>query len=155
MPTLGSRLKACLEENRITYESIHHSRDFTAQETAAHTHTRGKEFAKTVVLIVDGRFALAVLPAHFRVSLPKLKATLRAQEIRLASEDEIEKVCPDCEAGAVPPFGNLYDMPIYVSPIIARDEKITFNAGTHEDAVRMRYEDFERLAKPQVFDFAE
>ena len=97
---------------------------------------------------------MAVLPAHHRVDLHKLGRAMGASEIRLATEDEIATICPDCAVGAEPPFGNLYQVPVYVSEDIARDEMITFNAGTHEDVIRMKYADYEDLVHPRIGDFA-
>jgi len=154
MPTSAQKLKSFLDESRVKYEAIHHSPDFTAQETAAHTHTRGRDFAKTVILQVAGGYAMAVLPAHHRVDLAKLREAVGATEVRLATEPEMDRLCPDCETGAVPPFGNLYGLPVWVSSTVAADERITFNGGTHQDAVRMKYADFEKLVRPRVADFS-
>ncbi len=154
MPTISKRLQSFLDEHAVPYEVIHHRRDYTAQETAADTHTPGKEFAKTVMLWVDGNYAMAVLPAHRMVDFDKLRQALSAKEVKLASEDEIRELCPDCEAGAVPPFGNLYSLPVYVSEDTAEDERITFNAGTHEDAIRMAYKDFEKLVQPTILQLS-
>lgn len=154
MATLNQRLTAFLEAQAVDYEAIHHRRDYTAQEAAAHTHTPGREFAKTVIVWVDGSYAMAVLPAHHLIDLDKLRRALGARDVKLASEEEMRELCPDCETGAVPPFGNLYNLPVYLSTDITADEQITFNAGTHEDAIRMRYADFERLVQPHVLDFS-
>jgi Ala-tRNA(Pro) deacylase len=146
-------LKSYLDQHHVAYESIHHRRDYTSQEAAADTHTPGKEFAKTVILAVDDRFGMFVLPAIRQVDLEKVKRKLGAKKVRLASEDELAKISADCEVGAMPPFGTLYELPVYVSPLITQDRLITFNAGTHEDAVRMLYSDYEKLAQPQSIDF--
>ena len=150
MAAVSPRLTAFLEQSRTPFQKIHHTPDFTSQETAAHTNTRGREFAKTVVLRVDNQFALAVLPAHHRVDVEALRRWLNAQDIRLATEEEMRDLFPDCEVGAEPPMGALYEMPVYVSPILAGDEEITFNAGSHEDAIRMKYDDFARLNRPSI-----
>lgn len=154
MVTVSSKLTAFLDEHGADYEVIHHRRDFTAQHTAADTHTPGQEFAKTVVVLVGDNFAIAVLPAHHRVDLEELRDALGKREVRLASEAEIGRLCPDCEVGAEPPFGNLYYMPVYLSRAMVGNEHITFNAGSHEDAIRMRFADFERLVQPRVLDFS-
>lgn len=154
MATVSNRLTRFLEEQNISFEVIQHRRDYTAQEAAAHTHTPGREFAKTVILVVDGNFVVVALPAPAKVNFGKLKEVLGARDVRLASEPEMERICPDCEAGAVPPFGNLYKLPVYVSPSLAADERITFNAGCHETAIRIPYRDFERLVHPKVLDVA-
>jgi Ala-tRNA(Pro) deacylase len=148
-------LTAYLNENHVPFEVVHHRTDYTAQETAADTHTPGREFAKTVVLdIGDQGRAMAVLPAVFQVDMEKLRAGLGTRQVHLADEAEMSDLCPDCEVGAEPPFGNLYDVPVYVDPSLTVDEYITFNAGSHDDALRMRYEDYERLVHPTVMDIA-
>ncbi len=154
MASLSTRLKSLLDQNGVAYEAIRHAADYTAQETAAHTHTKGREFAKPVVLRVDGAYVMAVVPAHRKVDLRRVRQALGAKEARLATEEELRKICPDCELGAEPPFGNLYDLPVYVSPELAHDERITFNAGTHMDALRIRWEDYERLVRPKVLDLS-
>ena len=153
MPT--RTLTAYLNDHHVPFEVLHHRIDYTAQEAAADTHTPGREFAKTVVLDVghEGR-AMAVLPAIFQLDLDKIRAGLGTRQVHLATEMEMSDLCPDCEVGAEPPFGNLYDVPVYVDPTLTSDEYITFNAGTHDDAVRMRYEDYERLVHPTVMDMA-
>jgi Ala-tRNA(Pro) deacylase len=150
MSEIVKRLHDLLDESGVPYEILHHPTDFRAKTTATDTHTPPQEFAKSVFLWIDGEYAIAVLPASHFLSEAKLSRSLGAKEVRLASEFEMEDLCPDCEVGAAPPFGNLYQLPVYVSPIIARDETITFNAGTHQDAVRMAYKDYERLAQPRV-----
>jgi Ala-tRNA(Pro) deacylase len=142
------RVASYLDEQRIPYETIHHKRDYTSQRTAADTHTPGKAFAKTVILNVDNRFCMLALPASFKIDLAKVKRELSAKEVRLATEGEFSGICTDCEVGAMPPFGRLYDLPVYVSHLLAEDHLITFNAGTHEDAIRMRFDDYEKLARP-------
>jgi Ala-tRNA(Pro) deacylase len=154
MSQINQRLKQFLDARHVGYEMIPHRPDYTAQETAADTHTPGQEFAKTVIVRVDRGYAMAVLPAHHKVNLRKLGQVAGARDVRLASEDEIARVCPDCAVGAEPPFGNLYEMPVYVSETLAEDDRITFNAGTHEEAVRMRYRDYETLVHPHVADIS-
>lgn len=150
MAGITKRLRDLLDANDIEYELIHHHADYRAEHTAADTHTPQREFAKTVFLWVDGSYALAVLPASHSVSMRKLCRNLPAREVRLASEWEMEDLCPDAEVGAAPPFGNLYGLPVYLSPVLAQDERITFNAGSHTDVVRILYSDFERLVQPRV-----
>lgn len=148
------KIQSFLNEHKIAYEMIHHRRDYTSQETAADTHTKGKEFAKTVVLFVDNDYCMAVLPAIYQVDMEKVKRQTEAHEVALATEHEIERICPDCEIGAMPPFGKLYNLPVFVDRNLTEDHLITFNAGTHEDAIRMLYHDFEKLARPKVIDLA-
>lgn len=148
------RVKAFLREKHVGYEVVPHRTDYTAWETAQDTHTPGVEFAKCVVLWVDGRFAIAVLPAGHHVDLTKVAMALGATHVGLADEEELEALFPDCDVGAEPPFGNLYNLPVYVSPAMQGDEHITFNAGTHDEAIRMRFEDFVNLVEPRYVDLS-
>ncbi len=145
-------LKDYLNKHLIAYEIIHHRRDFTAQETAADTHTKGADFAKTVILWVDAGFCMGVLPATHSVDFQKIKDILNAREVKLATEDEIKTLCADCEVGAMPPIGSFYKLPVYISHYLTHDHTITFNAGTHEDVIRMSYRDYDDLVKPKVMD---
>ena len=155
---VSNQLGSYLDDHHVAYETIHHPPHYTAQQIAADTHTPGREFAKTVFLKVDGYDAIAVLPAHHLVDCERLGQELAAGEVRLETEDEIRDVMAthhiEGELGAVPPFGNLYDLPVYTSRALVEDERITFNAGTHEDVVRIRFEDFERLVHPHIADFS-
>ncbi len=143
-------LHKLLDENHVEYEILHHPTDYRARATAADTHTPPVEFAKAVFLWIDGGYAVAAVPATHFVAPSRMARAIGANEIRLASEFEMADLCPDCAVGAAPPIGSLFGLPTYASPVLARDEKITFNAGTHEDAVRMRWSDFERLVEPRV-----
>ncbi len=145
-----ARFRHYLDDAGVPYEMIRHERDIHARVTAEHTHTLPEDFAKSVFLVIDEKPALAVVPASKEVALSKVRKALGAGSVRKALESEIEKICPDCEVGAAPPFGPLYDLPVYVSLSISHDEKITFNGGDHEHAFRMRFDDFERLVKPAV-----
>lgn len=151
MTMVCTRLRALLEDQGVPHETVHHRFDYTAQEAAADTHTRGREFAKVVMLQVDGAPAMIVLPAHHRVDFARLHDELGAKQVRMCNEDEMRQLFPDCEVGAEPPFGNLYGVPVYLSDAMKDDLFITFNAGTHEDVIRMRLEDYVRLAKPRIF----
>lgn len=154
MSTMPERVRSFLDERGVKYEVIHHRKDFTARDTALDTHTPPAEFAKTVFVCIDREFAVAVLPADDMVSETKLQLGTGGQGVELATEDEIRSLCPDCELGAAPPFGNLYGLPVFVSPALEADETITFNAGTHEDAIRIAYADFKRIVEPQVVALA-
>jgi Ala-tRNA(Pro) deacylase len=134
--------------------AIKHSAAYTAQEIAASAHVPGKELAKTVMVKIDGQMAMAVLPASFRVDFKDLKDLAGAKKVELASEQEFKKLFPECEVGAMPPFGNLYDMAVYVANPLPEDEEIAFNAGSHTELIRLPYKDFQKLAKPTVGDFA-
>ena len=144
------KLKEVLDSHGIEYVSISHSPAYSAQKVAASAHVPGKELAKSVIVKIDGKFAMAVLPASYRVHLGHLKAAVSASDVELASEPDLEKLFPDCEKGAMPPFGNLYDMHVYVAEQLTEDEDIAFSAGTHREVIKMSYKDFENLVKPTI-----
>ena len=144
------RLRQYLEENHISYELIPHPETPTAQQTAAAAHVPGKELAKTVIVAIDGRFAMVVLPAPDELDLDKLKKVVGTNDVWLASEDDFQNIFGDCELGAMPPFGNLYDVPVFVDEHLREDARIAFNAGNHRELIRMPYADFERLVHPVV-----
>ncbi|MCG6189585.1 aminoacyl-tRNA deacylase [Maribellus maritimus] len=150
----AKKLKAFLDENDIKYVVIKHSSAFTAQEIAASTHVSGKEFAKTVMIKIEGKMAMAVLPASFQVDFNLLQEIFGTRKVSLASEAEFKYFFPDCELGAMPPFGNLYDLEVYVSETLAEDKMIAFNAGIHTEMIKLEYKDFERLVQPRVFKFS-
>lgn len=147
-------LRDYLDSHLVKYVVIQHSPAFTMQEVASATHIPGKELAKTVIVEIDGSLAMAVLPASQRADFEQLREAVGAQRVTLAREDVFRSRFPDCEPGAMPPFGNLYDMDVYVADTLAEDEQIAFNAGTHSQLVRMSYQDFERLVQPQILHFA-
>ena len=148
------RLKEFLDSHNVRYVTISHSPAYTAQAIAASAHVSGKELAKTVMIKVDGKMAMAVLPASFQVDFDLLKDALRARSVELASEEEFKGLFPECEVGAMPPFGNLYDMDVVAAAKLAEDEEIAFNAGSHTELIKMAYKDFERLVEPRVVSFA-
>ena len=148
------KLRAFLDENRVKYVTIRHSPAFTAQEVAASAHVPGRELAKTVMVFIDGRMAMAVLPASHQVELDLLKEVTGAVTVELAREDDFIRLFPDCEVGAMPPFGNLYGMETFVADKLTDDEEIVFNAGNHTELIRLAYADFERLVEPKVLTFA-
>jgi Ala-tRNA(Pro) deacylase len=148
------QLKNYLDQNHIKYIIIIHSRAYTAQELAEIMHVPGREMAKSVVVKIDDRPSLAVLPASQHIDFIKMKHALGTDRIEMVNEREFETYFPKCELGAMPPFGNLFDLPVFVSRDLRDDEEIVFNAGTHTDAIRMSYSDFERLVKPVVCDFS-
>ncbi len=152
--SISTRLKGFLDENQIPYSIMTHTTAYTAHGAAATMQISGRELAKTVVLWTGEGMILAVLPAPNHVRLDKLAAVV-GKSVRLATEQEFSSLFPDCEPGAMPPFGSLYNLPVYVDESLAADEAIVFNAGTHRDAIRMRYDDFVRLAKPRVCSFAQ
>lgn len=143
-----TRLKEFLDTQHVKYVTIGHSPAFTAQEIAALAHIPGKEVAKTVIVKVDGELAMVVLPASEHVRMADLRRTLGAKHVELASEDEFRESFPDCETGAMPPFGNLYGMKVFVSQVLREDEEIAFNAGSHDELIRLPYAEYERLVHP-------
>jgi Ala-tRNA(Pro) deacylase len=144
------RLEQYLADNSVQFTGQHHRRAYSAQHIAALEHVSGKEFAKVVMVMADDRPVMAVVPAARWLRLDQARAALDADEVRLANEAEFAPLFPDCEVGAMPPFGNLYDVPVYVDEDLAGNEEIVIQAGTHEDTVRLRYDDFARLAHPVV-----
>jgi Ala-tRNA(Pro) deacylase len=152
--SFSRKLQSFLDENHIKYITVAHSRAFTAQEIASSMHIPGKELAKTVIVKLDGKFAMVVLPASFKVDFEALKSATGAAKVELATEMDFQNLFPDCETGAMPPFGNLYDIPVYVSKELTADEEIVFNACTHTDTIRMHYKDYEQLVKPIVIQIA-
>jgi Ala-tRNA(Pro) deacylase len=150
----AQRLKEFLNANKVKYVSVVHSEAYTAQEIAALTHITGKELAKTVIVRKDGRMTMAVLPASHKIEWNLLKEATGADKIELASEKEFKDMFPDCEIGAMPPFGNLYGMEVYAEESLTKDREIAFNAGSLIELVKLSYEDFSRLVKPKVVRFS-
>ena len=147
-------LKEYLDNNDIRYVSIMHSLAFTNVEIAKNSHIPSREMAKTVIIKIDGELAMAVVPANIKVDLELLKEALGSDSVKLATEPEFTKHFPDCEVGAMPPFGNLYEMNVYVDEDLTEDEQIAFNAGSHLEVIKMDYKDFENLVKPQFIMLA-
>jgi Ala-tRNA(Pro) deacylase len=147
-----SILKDFLDKQHIRYECLGHSRAYTAQEVAAAAHVSGKSFAKIVIVKAGGQFAMVVLPAHDHINFAALQALTGFAEVNLAAESEFKSQFPDCEVGAMPPFGNLFGLPVYASNQLSQHAQMTFSAGTHIELMRMAYADFERLVKPSVIE---
>jgi Ala-tRNA(Pro) deacylase len=148
------KLKSFLDDNAVKYVLVNHSPAYTAQELAALSHVPGKEWAKTVMVKLDGKVAMAVVPASCRVVFDLLKGASGAKTAELAGEQEFKDLCPGCEVGAMPPFGNLFGMDVYVDAQLAEDAEIAFNAGSHTEMVRLPFTDFQRLVKPKVVKLA-
>jgi Ala-tRNA(Pro) deacylase len=144
------KLREFLDSQKVKYIVVSHSPAYTAQEIAALTHISGKDLAKTVIVKVDGVLAMAVLPASHQVNLDRLKEAANARTVALATEAEFKDRFPDCEIGAMPPFGNLYGMAVFVSDSLTEDEAIAFNAGSHSELIKLPYKEFEKLAGPTV-----
>lgn len=148
------KLKRFLDDNGVRYVVISHSPTYTAQEVAASAHIPGRELAKTVMVRFDGRMAMVVVPASRQVRMAELESITGSSEAVLATEEEFRDMFPDCELGAMPPFGNLYDCEVYASRELADDEEIAFNAGSHSELVRMAWKDYERLVQPRLVELS-
>jgi Ala-tRNA(Pro) deacylase len=148
------KLKKFLDDNKVKYVSIKHSLAYTAQEIAAAAHIHGKELAKTVVVKLDGKPAMAVLPANRRIDMGRLRQAALARNVELATEQELQDLFPECALGAMPPFGNLYGMKVYADTVLAEDEEIAFNAGSHTELIRMAYKSFEGLVNPVLAEIS-
>ena len=144
------RLKEFLDSHKVHYETLTHPATYTSQRTAESVHIRAKELAKTVMVKIDGKMAMAVLPASHRVDLEILQKATGAKQVELAEEQEFENLFPGCEVGAMPPFGNLYEMEVFSSPQLAEDEEIAFNTGMHTELIRLSYADYAQLVSPAI-----
>jgi Ala-tRNA(Pro) deacylase len=149
------KVREFLDSKKIKYVKIVHSMAYTAQEIAAASHIPGNELAKTVVVKLDGKMAMAVLPASYKVDFDLLKKASGAKKVELAGETEFKDMFPECEVGAMPPFGNLYGMPVFVAASLAEDEEIAFNAGSHTELIKLKYKDFDDLVQPTQLTFSE
>jgi len=152
--TVLKKLKDYLEENHVPYELGYHARAYTAQEIAAAQHVPGKEMAKVVMVKVDGKSVMLVLPASYRVDMKKLKGLLHSNRVGMGKEEEFQEFFLDCEIGAMPPFGYLYNLEVWVDQALTENEFIVFQAGSHVETLRIRYADYTRLVNPKVGDFS-
>jgi Ala-tRNA(Pro) deacylase len=146
------KLKTFLDVNNVKYVITQHSLAYTAQEIAASVHLSGWDLAKTVIVVIDNVLAMVVVPASRHVSLPRLREFVGAFEVFLANESDFRTAFPDCELGAMPPFGNLYGIPVYVDESLL-GMRLTFNAGTHRELITLDWDDFERFVNPQIGHF--
>jgi len=149
----ATKLKEFLDGRDIRYVSIRHSPAFTAPEIAASAHVSGLDFAKTIIVKIEGEMAMVVLPANRKIMLADLREMLGTDRIKLATEAEFRGLFPDCELGAMPPFGNLYGLPVYVAASLADEKEIAFNACTHTEVIKLSYADFDELVHPRVIAF--
>jgi Ala-tRNA(Pro) deacylase len=149
---VAQKLMEFLDQKKVGYQVIRHTPSYTAQGVAAATHISGKELVKTVIVKIDGAFAMAVVPASRRVDIPSLRREMKTLNVLLASEEEFKDRFPGCETGAMPPFGNLYGMTVIADNSVAADEEIAFNAGSHAEVLRLAYRDFARLVKPKLMN---
>lgn len=144
------KLKKYLDENGVLYQVKRHGEAYTAQEVAESLHVRGRMLVKVVMIKSERGYIMAALPADRRVDIAQLRDSLGMKMATLATEDEFKKLFPDCEPGAMPPFGNLYGVPVYVDRSLTEDAEILFQAGNHYEAVMIRYADFDRLVQPRI-----
>lgn len=150
----SNKLREYLESHNVRYTVIEHPPKYTAQESAASAHIPGDQLAKTVMIKIDGKMAMAVLPAPNQVNFDRLKEFTNAKQVELASEDEFKDMFPDCDLGAMPPFGNLYGMDVFAEQSLSEEIEITFCAGSHTELIRLSFTDFARLVKPKVLNFS-
>jgi Ala-tRNA(Pro) deacylase len=155
---VNEKFKAFLQESSIAYEVITHPQAFTAQQVAHAIHESGKVLAKTVILEADDTHVMCVVPAHHKVKIGWVKDLLSVKHVKLADEETMEKLFPDCEVGAMPPIGPLYNMQVIIAEELKGNPDIIFNACTHRHCVKMQYSDFERAVKPiaaEISDLAD
>lgn len=153
--SISRRVREYLDSNDVPYEWLPHSQAYTAQEVAHSLHVSGKRLAKTVMVDADGCLVMAVLPASHRLILGKLQEALQAKRIEMLAESELTELFPDCDQGAIPPFGNLYGMDVWLDRSLTDWDEIVFTAGTHRDALQMRTSDYSELVVPHIGSFAE
>ena len=148
------KLQEFLKRNQVSFKHTVHPLAYTAREVASAAHLPAREIAKVVIVSVDNAYQMVVLPANRAVDLGELRAALGMSHARLATETEIAGLFPDCDLGAMPPFGNLYNMPVYVDSGLAQDEWIAFNAGSHTDVIHLRFKDYKWLVNPVILPLA-
>jgi len=148
------RVVEFLEKSSVRYEVSEHAPAFTAQQMAAVEHEPGKYVAKPVIVKADGKYLMCVLAACYKIDLRALKDQLGAQSVELAEEKEIGKMFDDCELGAEPPFGNLYNLPTIMDKALEKDDHITFQAGAHDKAIRISMAEYRKLVEPKVLEFS-
>ncbi|MCP4726612.1 MAG: YbaK/EbsC family protein [bacterium] len=149
------KLRKLLDEKDIKYVTLSHSRAFTSQEIAATMHVSGNVLAKSVIVKDNGDLSMVVLPANFKINFDDLKKALDKKEIQLASERNFTPLFEECEAGAMCPFGGMYDIPVFITKSIADKDEIVFNAGTHTDAIKMPMGDFMNIVQPKILKISE
>ena len=142
-----------LDRHNVKYVVITHSPAYTAQGIAGLAHIPGQELAKTVIVKLDGKLVMAVVPAKYHVDLMLLRKRAKAKTVSLASEVDFQNIFPECETGAMPPFGNLFAMPVYADETLEKDKEIAFNAGTHRELIRMSWEEYKKLVAPIMISF--
>jgi Ala-tRNA(Pro) deacylase len=152
--TILKKLKDYFEKNQVSFEVGYHTRVYTAQEVAGSQHVPGKEMTKVVMVKANGKMIMLVLPASYQVDMKKLKGVLNSKKVGMAKEEGFQELFPDCEIGAMPPFGNLYNLEVWVDQVLTQDDFIVFQAGSHVETLRIKYSDYVRLVSPKVGDFS-
>jgi len=147
---MSPTLKHYLDQNQVPYEVTAHPEAYTSQEIAATLHKTGKRLGKVVMIKAGDRLVMCVLPAHELIDIGRLEQILESKQVRLATEEEFNALCPDCDVGALPPFGNLYNVPVYLDERLAQYDKFYFEAGTHTEIVTMSMGDYLRLVSPKI-----
>ena len=150
----AKKLKEFLDAKKVKYVPIVHSVAYTAQEIAASAHIKGKALAKIVIIKIDGKIAMAILPANYKVDFDLIQGAFGTKDVRLSNEQEFKDKFPGCEVGAMPPFGNLFEVDTYVAASLIEDNEIAFNAGTHTELIKMQYKDYKKLVNPKVIRFS-
>jgi len=155
MSVVASHVQQFLDQHYVCYETVPHLTDFTAMETSEHTHTPGRAFAKAVVIRTDRQQLMLVLPADHLVAFEEVSRALNTECARLVKERALKKIFSDCDRGAIPPFGNLYQLEVFISPDLLNNQRITFNAGSHQMAIRMSMRDYQQLVSPLILQFSQ
>lgn len=150
----GEKIKKFLDQHHIDYETITHTPSFTAQGTAHSAHVSGREVVKTVILKVRDEMIMIALPANYRLNLGHIKNIFGTENVELAHEEEFRKIFPDCEVGAMPPFGDLYGIDMFVADELTKDREIAFNAGTHTELIKLSFADYEKLEHPKMIQLS-
>ena len=149
------KLEEFLDSHNIRYVKMSHSPAYTAQEIAKSAHIPGRVLAKTIIVNIDGNLIMAVLPAPYKIDIKRIADITVANIAEIAKEQDFIERFPGCEVGAMPPFGNLYGMQVYVDESLAKDEEIIFNAGSHKELIKLLYKDYETLVRPRIARFAD
>ncbi len=148
----AKEIMSYLDQQNIPYETVEHPLAYTAMEIAGSHHIPGKQMVKSVIVKGDNKFIMCLLPAIYYIDLFKLQGILQMKHLEIASEEDIVKLFPEYEKGAEPPFGHLYNIPVYADTSLEEDEYIVFNAGTHTDMIRMKWQDYKKIAHPHLVD---
>lgn len=146
--TVPKKIQEYLDKEGVAFEHLEHDRAFTATEVAGAQHVPGRQMVKCVIVKADEQFVMCLLPAIHYLDLDKFKTAIHAKQVRLANEEEMIKLFPGCETGSEPPFGALFEIKVYADKFLEDDNEVAFNAGTHVDVIKMKFQDFQKLVKP-------